>query len=144
MEEKDVKKNKSKHLITCSAVFNKFSISKLLVRLVGLVPVWIFCGSADDGAGELSTSGENTSLPCFLHAHKKRTTNTRKLDAEKENKIKWRSKNNSMGMMWHDSLLYIGRKWSLIFSHSRIQFNLMQTKINVVWAIVQTWMIFFF
>lgn len=48
---------------TCSAVFSKFSISKLLVRLVCLTPVGIFCGSFDDGAGELSTSGEKTSLP---------------------------------------------------------------------------------
>lgn len=50
-------------LFTCSAVFSKFSISKLLVRLVCLTPVGMFCGSVDDGAGELSTSGENTSLP---------------------------------------------------------------------------------
>lgn len=48
---------------TCSAVFSKFSISKLLVRLV-CFPLWMtFCGSADEGAGELSTSGENMSLP---------------------------------------------------------------------------------
>lgn len=46
-------------LLTCSAVFNKFSISKLLVRDVCLFPNDIMCGSADeDGAGELSTSGE--------------------------------------------------------------------------------------
>lgn len=46
-------------LLTCSAVFNKFSISKLLVRDVCLFPNDIICGSADeDGAGELSTSGE--------------------------------------------------------------------------------------
>lgn len=50
-------------LITCSAVFKRFSISKLLVRLVCLTPTGRFCGSIDDGAGELSTSGENTSLP---------------------------------------------------------------------------------
>lgn len=51
---------------TCSAVFSKFSISKLLVRLV-CFPGWItFCGSADEGAGELSTSGENISLPAQI------------------------------------------------------------------------------
>lgn len=44
---------------TCSAVFNKFSISKLLVLDVCFVPWDDICGSADDdGAGELSTSGE--------------------------------------------------------------------------------------
>lgn len=34
------------------------------MRLVCFVPVGMFCGSVDDGAGELSTSGEKTSLPC--------------------------------------------------------------------------------
>lgn len=48
---------------TCSAVFNRFSISKLLVRLVCFTADGMFCGSADDGAGELSISGENVSLP---------------------------------------------------------------------------------
>lgn len=43
---------------TCSAVLSKFSISKLLVRDVCLAPWGIICGSVDDGAGELSTSGE--------------------------------------------------------------------------------------
>lgn len=50
------------YYITCSAVFNRFSISKLLVRLVCLTADGMFCGSVDDGAGELSTSGENVSL----------------------------------------------------------------------------------
>lgn len=43
---------------TCSAVFKRFSISKLLVREVCLTPCSIACGSFDDGAGELSASGE--------------------------------------------------------------------------------------
>lgn len=51
---------------TCSAVLSRFSISKLLVREVGLVATATICagvGSTDDGAGELSASGEYKSLP---------------------------------------------------------------------------------
>lgn len=51
---------------TCSAVLRRFSISKLLVREVGLVAAATICagvGSTDDGAGELSASGEYKSLP---------------------------------------------------------------------------------
>lgn len=58
--------------LTCSAVFNRFSISKLLVRLVCLTPppdCALFCGSVDEGAGELSTSGENISLPIQLFVY---------------------------------------------------------------------------
>ena len=55
-------------LLTCSAVFSRFSISKLLVRDVALVPAAINCcaasvGSTNEGAGELSASGEYKSLP---------------------------------------------------------------------------------
>lgn len=63
-------------VLTCSAVFSRFSISKLLVRDVGLATpspdmppppaTTVSCdmpGSTNEGAGELSASGEYRSLP---------------------------------------------------------------------------------
>lgn len=75
-EERDRERAREYVVLTCSAVFSRFSISKLLVRDVGLATpspdmppppaTTVSCdmpGSTNEGAGELSASGEYRSLP---------------------------------------------------------------------------------